>query len=875
MKRISKYSILFSAAMLAVASLTGCQRDELAGEAGNGSDILSFSVGFAGSGELTATKGATLTSDDGTVSIPVSCSVTDGIEVDLPGARKSASATRGTQINSESEFLGEGLTSFTAAGWNGDKTEFVPSSPATVVSYSDGKWKTDATYKWRGSDSKTFLAYANLPSSGATVANSVDPAVKQTFTYTVPTDARQQNDIMLGWYEGNGGGTATAAITMVHPLTAVVFKKGEINADAIAIKSISISGIYESGTADVTYSLSGSTVVPSYTWSSRTGSQTVTLNPAEDATELEVSADNVIGEPFIVLPQNVTASTLKLTVTVVKDGEESVLAAFIPAGTWQEGKTNTYTIGYLGQYIDLGLSVKWGNFNLGASSPEEYGEYYQWAGLDNVASTSINLDFSHCPYHTGSDEYTGWTKYNSLSGHGTIDNKTILDLDDDVAHVKKQGPWHMPTEAQWDELLNNCTQEWVDDFNGTGVAGMKLTSKIAGYTDRYIFLPAAGYRTGNTLKDVGTICNYWYPQMKADNTFGAYYIYITKDKIKNYDNNRYTGRTVRPVYDDTPKTITAIPASGCEAMGTVSGSGSYLFGKTATLSATPADGYVFSKWNDGVTTATRTITVTAAATYEAIFETNPVLPGKFSVSATEYAQFSRGNLYCTDNGTSASPRYTFNFERNQYDFRHRPGKGSMLNGVFSTSSGTPANTSGSFQWNVSAAVPGQDYGAFGTTYPGTPADDAMIDWGQAIGGNWYTMTKEEMSYLVGYGTLQRPNYENLRKVSKIDFSGFSVNGFVLAPDNYDFTSHPLRSSYSESEWGQAEQDYGLVFLPCAGFNYDAWAVGVTGRYYVSNHPGSHLYFGDNGENYIGGSDEYHCMSMRLVKKFDKPVKMPE
>ena len=354
MKHNMKYGFLSVAAALAVLTLTGCQRENLTVNTSDSSDVLKFSVGFAGSGELVLSKGATLASEDGTVSIPLSCTVTDGIEVNLPDAavaRKSASLTKGTQINSETEFLDAGLTSFTAAGWNSDKSEFIPSS--TTVSYSDSKWQTLSVYKWRGVESKTFLAYANLPSSGATVANSVDPAVKQTFNYTVPTDARQQNDVMLGWYEGNGGGTATAAITMVHPLTAVVFKAGEIDESITAIKNISIAGVYTSGKADVTYELSGSDIVPTYDWKAgtvadtRTGSQTVTLAPLSPAEKLEIDEDdNTIGVPFIILPQAVAAGALTLKITVVKDGADAVLAASVPAGIWQEGKTNTFTLGY-------------------------------------------------------------------------------------------------------------------------------------------------------------------------------------------------------------------------------------------------------------------------------------------------------------------------------------------------------------------------------------------------------------------------------------------------------------------------------------------------------------------------------------------------
>ncbi|MCQ2265367.1 MAG: hypothetical protein MJZ46_04915, partial [Bacteroidales bacterium] len=142
--------------------------------------------------------------------------------------------------------------------------------------------------------------------------------------------------------------------------------------------------------------------------------------------------------------------------------------------------------------VDLGLSVFWAACNLGASVPEEYGGYYQWAGTKDVTDESIYLDYSNCPYHTGSIKEQGWTKYVSLncssywSGSGSPDNKTILDLYDDVAHGKLGSNWRMPTDEEWTELLNNCTSECT---TLNGVCGRMFTSRKNGNS---IFLPAAG-----------------------------------------------------------------------------------------------------------------------------------------------------------------------------------------------------------------------------------------------------------------------------------------------------------------------------------------------------------------------------------------------
>lgn len=82
------------------------------------------------------------------------------------------------------------------------------------------------------------------------------------------------------------------------------------------------------------------------------------------------------------------------------------------------------------------------------------------------------------------------TKYNTQSYLGTVDNKTALDIEDDVAHVKLGGGWRMPTIGDWDELRNNCSWTWT---TRGGVKGYLVTSYI---TLNSIFLPAAGYKTG-------------------------------------------------------------------------------------------------------------------------------------------------------------------------------------------------------------------------------------------------------------------------------------------------------------------------------------------------------------------------------------------
>lgn len=194
-------------------------------------------------------------------------------------------------------------------------------------------------------------------------------------------------------------------------------------------------------------------------------------------------------------------------------------------------------------YVDLGLSVKWAKCNLGASKPEEYGGYYQWAGTRDVSSRSIDLGWKNCPYHTGFDECSGWTKYNTVSSYGAVDNKTRLDASDDAAAVKLGSAWRIPTDAEWNELIDNCTWIWT---TLNGVNGYKVRSKKAGYTDKWIFLPAAGYRFNDSLFPVGFYCYYWSSSLDAGYPGSAYFVDFNSSGGRD-SGYRFYGLSVRPV----------------------------------------------------------------------------------------------------------------------------------------------------------------------------------------------------------------------------------------------------------------------------------------------------------------------------------------
>ena len=131
-------------------------------------------------------------------------------------------------------------------------------------------------------------------------------------------------------------------------------------------------------------------------------------------------------------------------------------------------------------YVDLRLpsGTLWATCNVGASSPTECGNYYAWG------ETEEKSDYDWYNYKWCYGNCYSLTKYCTYSYYGYVDNKTVLDPKDDVAHVKWGGSWRMPTFEEQKELLHECSWEWTE-LNG--VNGYRVT----GPNGNSIFLPAA------------------------------------------------------------------------------------------------------------------------------------------------------------------------------------------------------------------------------------------------------------------------------------------------------------------------------------------------------------------------------------------------
>ena len=187
------------------------------------------------------------------------------------------------------------------------------------------------------------------------------------------------------------------------------------------------------------------------------------------------------------------------------------------------------------EYVDLGLpsGLKWATCNVGASAPEEYGGYYAWGETEEKNNNSWDT------YKWGNYYDYSLTKYCTENVYGIFDNKTVLDPEDDVAHVKWGGSWRMPTATEQVELGEECNWEWttLNDVNGY---------KVTGPNGNSIFLPAAGYCIGTGIYYTGSDGHYWSSSLSFSSE-SAYYARFYGDVYKFNYSSRFYGYSVRPV----------------------------------------------------------------------------------------------------------------------------------------------------------------------------------------------------------------------------------------------------------------------------------------------------------------------------------------
>ena len=317
------------------------------------------------------------------------------------------------------------------------------------------------------------------------------------------------------------------------------------------------------------------------------------------------------GYVFVSWNENGTMLSTEPTYSFTVTGDRTLVACFgIPS---------------VGEYVDLGLpsGLLWATCNVGANTPEGYGDYFAWG------ETQPKDSYSWSTYQYCMGDANTLTKYcdNPDYGYnGFTDSLTILLPEDDAATANWGAEWRMATQEEWQELFDTTTQEWTTQ---NGVNGRLFTAA----NGASLFLPIAGYRWGDELFGAGGSGYYWSSSLYTDSPLNAWYFSFHLGRYYvDDDYYRSDGRSVRAVRSapqDVLVTAMSIPAEG----GTVTGAGMYTPGETCTLTATANEGYAFVNWTrNGVVISVEaeySFTVTEEATFTANFELN-----SYAITAT-------------------------------------------------------------------------------------------------------------------------------------------------------------------------------------------------------------------------------------------------
>lgn len=283
---------------------------------------------------------------------------------------------------------------------------------------------------------------------------------------------------------------------------------------------------------------------------------TVTLN--KESVELSIGSIKYL--TATVTPSNTTDivewSSSAENIATIKDGVVTAVAVgssiiTATAGTQTAKCKVVVKEPFIIEAVDMGLSVKWANANLGAEGPGDYGDYYAWGDVETyylcqdpfLWKEGKEEGYVWSLYKWGDAQNGLLTKYNTDAAYGTKDNRTVLDPEDDAAHVTLGGGWRMPTAKEMEELRTKC--EWTR-VTENGVYGYRVT----GLNGNSIFLPAAGRLCGTKITYAGVSGYYW--SSSLDLVYDRYPSLAVGVSLSSVDVNwcacsRCWGLSVRPV----------------------------------------------------------------------------------------------------------------------------------------------------------------------------------------------------------------------------------------------------------------------------------------------------------------------------------------
>lgn len=405
----------------------------------------------------------------------------------------------------------------------GSQAEFAMSEGAgtQTATFSGGGWALKA--------SATYSAYYPYDFYNRDMT-------KIPVSYAGQTQNGNNNTDHIGAYDFMAASVATpsngaVSFAMQH-MGALVMLQTDLD-EAKTLTSVTLSAEDAEFTTTGTMDLTAATPVIS----SLTTSETLTI----PLTNFQVAEDETTAIYFMLSPINLSGKTVSITLSD-EDGRyiefevqgKDFLSGTAYAYTLVDGEKCATSITY--NAVDLGLpsGTLWADRNVGADSPEAYGDYFAWG---ETSPKSIYY-FGNYKWYQG--DFSTQTKYSTDSSFGTVDNKTTLDLEDDAAYVNMGEEWRMPTDAEQEELMSECTWTWTTQNGTTGY-------KVTGPNSNSIFLPAAGYRSDGNLYNEGAYGEYWsssFDESYPNDAWNICFNYNYRDVVGS---GRCCGRSVRAV----------------------------------------------------------------------------------------------------------------------------------------------------------------------------------------------------------------------------------------------------------------------------------------------------------------------------------------
>ena len=467
------------------------------------------------------------------------------------------------------------------------------------------------------------------------------------------------------------------------------------------------------------------------------------------------------------------------------------------------------------QAVDLGLpsGIRWASCNVGATTPEGYGYYFAWGETDS------KKDYSWETYkyaNVGERYHYKFTKYctDASSGdNGFIDNKTVLEPEDDAATANWGDVWRMPTDAEWTELREQCTWTWTAQ---NGMNGYQVASKTNGNS---IFLPAAGFRNGTSLYLQGRRGYYSSSSLLENYSDNVWIVTFNHEEVYRHSNNRNNGLSVRPVQDKQEEEVE--PAYVAKPF-------------------TVADGkqITFSGGNLQYTRSTQT----------------------WAFAEHQYDMLGTDNV----DGGSKSYDATYGYDKT----------GSALADkidLFGWSGST-----GSAKWGISTSTDNSDYSGDFVDWGKNIGDGSTWYTLTADEWDYLLDERSDADQLVVVARIQLGEkiYANGLVLLPDDWTcpaGVTFNsGFS---NTYSVQAYADHRTFTLSDWQQLEAA-GAVFLPASGFREGSFVVYVqsSGYYWSAAPDGSdkayYMYFiSDSYASYNYSRNRYSGLAVRLVKDY--------